>query len=149
MLLVLGLIEIGAVLLLSLWGIFDPGPGGLNLQPYNITHAPSANAFYLAVVFSIFGISGWEAAAPLAEEARDPRKTVPKALVLAVVFMMLFFSVCSYGLMIGSGYRPRSVARRLVHASGAGAGPPVLGIGLDHHPAGTAQLDCCGFDRLR
>jgi amino acid transporter len=102
-LLVLGLIEIAAVLALSLWGIFDPGPGGLNLQPYNISHAPSANAFYLAVVFSIFGISGWEAAAPVAEETREPRKTVPKALVLAVVLMMLFFTVCSYGLMIGWG----------------------------------------------
>jgi amino acid transporter len=101
--LILGLLEVAAVLVLSLWGIFAPGPGGFNFQPYNIGNIHDVHAFYLAVVFSIFAISGWEAAAPLAEETRAPRRIVPQALVGSVILMMVFFVICSWGLVVGWG----------------------------------------------
>jgi amino acid transporter len=98
-----GLAEIALVLVLSLWGFFDPGPGGVGLGPLNPGNAPSFHGLYLAVVFSIFAISGWEAAAPIAEESENPRKTIPRALIGSVLIMGAFLILCAWGIVTGWG----------------------------------------------
>lgn len=102
-LLVTGLIEIGIVVGLSVWGVFDPGPGGVSLSSYDPGNATSLNGLYLAVVFSVFAYTGWEAVAPVAEESEDPRRTVPRALIGTVICMGVLFSVCAWGLITGWG----------------------------------------------
>jgi amino acid transporter len=69
-LLVFGLAEVVLVLLLSVWGFFDAGPGGFTFAPLNPGNATSLNGFYLAVVFSIFAYTGWEGVAPIARRVR-------------------------------------------------------------------------------
>src|SRR5206468_3953845 len=58
---------------------------------------------FLGVVFSIFAFSGWEAAAPLAEESRDPRRNVPRALVGSVLILMVYFAFVTWGYLVGIG----------------------------------------------
>jgi len=101
-LLVFGLAEIVIVGALGLWGFFDTGPGGFNFSSYNPGNTTSHNLFF-AVVFSVFALTGWEAAAPIAEEAEDPKRTVPRALIYSVVIMGAFFAICSWGLILGWG----------------------------------------------
>jgi amino acid transporter len=101
-LLIAGLAEIVIVFGLSVWGFFDSGPGGLNLSSYNPGNTTSHDLFF-AVVFSIFALTGWEAAAPIAEETEDPKRNVPRALIYSVIFMGAFFAICSWGLVIGWG----------------------------------------------
>lgn len=101
-LLLLGLAEISVVLLLSLWGIADPGPGGMNLEGFDLG-GTSAHGLWFAVVFSVFALTGWESAAPLAEETARPRVNVPRALVGSVLIMGLFFTLCAWGLTLGWG----------------------------------------------
>lgn len=100
--LILGMAEIAIVALISLWGVFDPGPGGLNLQSFNPGNT-SAHGLWFAVVFSVFALSGWESAAPLAEETANPRVNVPRALIGAVLIMGVLFTVCAWGLTLGWG----------------------------------------------
>lgn len=100
---VAGAIEILLVLALAVQGFFDPGPGGVSLGVFNPGNAPSGNGLYLAVVFSIFAITGWESAAPLAEETRNPRRNVPRAIIWSIVFLGLFLVVASWGLLSGWG----------------------------------------------
>jgi len=38
-------------------------------------------------VYSVLAFGGFEGAAPLAEEARDPRRTIPRAVLLATLSM--------------------------------------------------------------
>ncbi|MGH9847305.1 MAG: APC family permease [Blastocatellia bacterium] len=76
MLVLFGATEIIIVLLLSVWGFFRAGSGGINFSSFDPANAPSSNGLYLAVVFSIFALTGWEGVAPLAEESENPRHRV-------------------------------------------------------------------------
>jgi amino acid transporter len=91
------------VMALAIWGIADPGPGGLNVTSFDPTNAPSARGLYRGVVFTIFAFAGWEALAPLAEEARRPRRSVPIAIVGAIVLVGVFMVISSWGLVVGWG----------------------------------------------
>jgi amino acid transporter len=102
-LLVFGGAEIALVLLLSLWGFFDTGPGGFSFAPLNPGDASSLNGFYLAVVFSIFAYTGWEGVAPIAEESENPRRNVPLGIYISIAILGVMFIVCFWGLLNGWG----------------------------------------------
>jgi amino acid transporter len=55
------------------------------------------------VLYAVFGIIGFEAAAPLGEEARNPRRTVPRAVVLACLSIGVFYLVCYYAASVYFG----------------------------------------------
>ena len=102
-LVVLGIIEISVVGILSIWGLFSPGDGGVNLSSFNPGNSPSWNGFYLAIVFSLFIMTGWEGAAAVAEESQNPRRFVPRALVLSVIIVGVFDVICFWLLLVGWG----------------------------------------------
>jgi amino acid transporter len=56
------------------------------------------------MVFAILAFIGFEAAAPLGEEARHPRRTVPRAVVGSAIAIGLFYVVCSYAWVFGAGF---------------------------------------------
>ena len=104
-LIMLGGAEIAIVLALALWSAFDPGPGGFNFEPVNPGNIGDvgANGLYLAVVFGIFSITGWEGACPIAEESENPRSTVPKALIISVLVTGSILVICTWFLLLGWG----------------------------------------------
>jgi amino acid transporter len=102
-LVVLGVLEVGIVVALAISGLLNPGSGGVDLSPFRAGTAPTPHGLYLAVVFSIGSYSGWEAAAPLAEESRGATRAVPLAMVLSLVGMGVFMVFCSWGILVGWG----------------------------------------------
>src|SRR5262249_25791513 len=103
-LVVLGVLEIGIVVLLAAWGLFVPGPGGVNLSGFDPANAViNPNLFSLGVVFSIFALTGWEGVVPLAEESANPRRVVPQALVGTILIMGVFLVFTAWGILIGWG----------------------------------------------
>jgi len=99
----LGAVEVAIVVALSIAGIIHAGPGGITAAPYNPVRAPSSNGLFLGVVFSIFAFTGFESVAPLAEETREPRRTLPRAIILSLLIMGAFYLFCSYGSLVGWG----------------------------------------------
>src|SRR5882757_3189042 len=55
-----------------------------------------------AIVFAIFSYVGFESAATLGKETRNPHKNIPKAIICTVIFAGLFFVLTSY--IIGVGF---------------------------------------------
>jgi amino acid transporter len=102
-LVITGLTEMAIMVALALHGFASPGPGGRSFAPFNPAHVPQSGSLFLAVVFSIFAYSGWEATAPLAEESRDPRRNVPLGLLGSVLAMILFLVITVWGYLIGIG----------------------------------------------
>jgi amino acid transporter len=102
-LLLFGAAEVVLVLLLSLWGFFDPGKGGFSFAPLNPGNATSLYGFYLAVVFSIFAYTGWEGIAPLAEESKNPRRNVPLGIYMSIAILGVLFILCFWGMLVGWG----------------------------------------------
>jgi amino acid transporter len=70
------------------------------------------------VLYAVFGIIGFEAAAPLGEEARDPQRTIPRAVVLACLGIGGFYLLCYYGMTVFFG------PARMASLVNIGAGDP-------------------------
>jgi amino acid transporter len=98
---VLGIIEIviflGVSLLLLLnaknpvnSAVFIPADG--NFKPA-----------FQGMVFCILAFVGFEAAAPLGEETREPRSTIPRAIILSCLLIGLFYIFCYYAATVYFG----------------------------------------------
>ncbi len=103
-LIVLGVLEMGIVVLLAAWGLFAPGRGGVDLSGFNPAKVASGPGFFsLGVVFSIFALTGWEGVVPLAEESQNPRRVMPQALLGTVTIMGVFLVFTAWGILTGWG----------------------------------------------
>ena len=102
-LVVMGVFEILVGLSLSLTGVFHPGPGGVNLTGFNPAHIGNSSCFFLAIVLSIFAFTGFESAAAVADESRDPKRIVPRAIIGSLALVGAFYVICAWGLQIGWG----------------------------------------------
>jgi amino acid transporter len=102
-LVILGGIELIVVLVLGLWGLANPGPGGLNFTPFNPGNATSISGLFIAAVFAIQAFTGWEGSAPMAEESENPSKNVPRALLGSVILFGVFIVIVQWGVMVGWG----------------------------------------------
>jgi amino acid transporter len=102
-LVILGGAEMLIVGTLALWGIFDPGKGGFNVSSFNPGNVANWSGFSLAVVFSIQGFTGWDGAAPLAEETADPKRNVPRAVIGSILILGVFLVLASWGITLGWG----------------------------------------------
>jgi amino acid transporter len=102
-LLLLGGAEIAVVLALAISGFANPGPGGVSLSVFNFGNKLALSGFTLAIVLSVQGLTGWEAAAPLAEETKDPKRNVPRSVMLSITLLGIFLVVTFWGVITGFG----------------------------------------------
>jgi amino acid transporter len=54
-------------------------------------------------VYSVLAFGGFEGAAPLAEEARNPRRTIPRAVLLATVCIGILYVFTTYAASVAFG----------------------------------------------
>lgn len=99
----LGSLEMIIIFALSLWGFAKPGPGGNTLEVFKPANIAVKSGFALAVVFSLQGLTGWEAAAPLGEETKNPRRNVSRATMLSIILLGVFLIISYWGQMTGWG----------------------------------------------
>ncbi|MCV7254317.1 APC family permease [Mycobacterium hackensackense] len=102
---VMGAAEIGTFLVLAVWMIVAGGHHN-TLAVFNPANAlePGWTGIFKAVVFSILAFQGFETAAPLAEEVKDPRRTIPRTIMYSAVACGAFYVLCSYASVIGWGF---------------------------------------------
>ncbi|MEU9796268.1 APC family permease [Streptomyces sparsogenes] len=97
------LFEITVGLALSLTGLFSPGPGGVNISGFDPSRIDNSSGFFLAIVLSIFAFTGFESAAAVGEESRDPKRLVPRAIFGSLALIGAFYVFCAWGLQTGWG----------------------------------------------
>jgi amino acid transporter len=101
---ILGGFEIAIFGALALWMLFS-NTGRLNLQPFNPNHAVGHwSGVFKGMVFAILAFIGFEASAPLGEEAKHPRRTIPRAVVGSALAIGVFYIICSYAWVFGAGF---------------------------------------------
>ncbi len=98
--------ELGVLLALALTILVQGAPGG-DWHPHVFSPGASPAGFSGVVVGAVFGVlafTGFEAPAYLGEEAENPRRTVPRAILMTtaaigVVFVFFFYvTTVGYGL---------------------------------------------------
>jgi amino acid transporter len=102
--LVLVLISSAVVLGFSLYIILRGGLGGdsLSAQPLNPFSISGLNLLY-GVLYGINMFIGFESAASLAEETDDPKRHVPRAVLISLTIVGLYFVVTAYAQAVGFG----------------------------------------------
>lgn len=104
---VVGAAEFLIVLALGVSGLLYPGPGGFSLLPFTFSFNPGGIATFsgvaLAIVLTVQGLTGWEAAVPLAEETQNPRRNVPRAIMASILIIGVMLVVVMWGQVIGWG----------------------------------------------
>jgi amino acid transporter len=99
---VLYVFEVLLLLALSLTILAKGGHSGLSGTPFSWPSGKSSDVL-LAFSLAVLAFGGFEAAAPLAEETRDPRRNVPIAVLGAVVVSGIIYVVGSYALVTAFG----------------------------------------------
>ena len=101
--LIFAALGVAAILLLALVILFKGGDSGLSLQPLNPGKAPSSQGLFLAVVLAFTGFIGFEAAAVLGEEAAEPLRAIPKAILTAVIVALVYYVFVTWMMSVGYG----------------------------------------------
>src|SRR3954463_10262572 len=101
---ILGGFEIAIFGGLAIWMLIS-NAGDVNLQPFNPSHAKGEwSGVFKGMVFAILAFIGFEAAAPLGEEARNPRRNIPRAVVGSAIVIGIFYVFCAYAWVFGAGF---------------------------------------------
>jgi amino acid transporter len=88
-------------LVLAVKVLIDGGPDGLSLDPFN--PSGSWNEVWDGLLIGILLFVGFEAAASIAEESKEPRKSIPRAVLLTISLSGAFFILMSYVAVVGFG----------------------------------------------
>src|SRR6202171_3178063 len=101
---VLGAFEIVVFLALAITLIIAAGSNN-TLSVFNPTtgNVHGWGSVFAGMVYTVLAFIGFEAALPLAEETRDPRRTIPRAVLLSCVLIGVFYLICYYGAMVYFG----------------------------------------------
>jgi amino acid transporter len=78
------------------------GTTGLTVQPFTPSKQPFSN-IGLAAIFGFLAFAGFEGAASLGEETRNPRRSIPLAMLGSVVGVGLFYIIVIYAQTVGFG----------------------------------------------
>lgn len=101
---ILGSLELLIMLALGINFLVHPGPHSSFTAPLNINLAPGHFQGVIAgMVFSILALSGFEAPAPLAQEAHRPATFIRRAVLLSLVVVGIFYIFMAFSSAIGWG----------------------------------------------
>lgn len=106
----LGILLIIEVVALFIVGIAIIVQGGANGIEFNAAFSPSSvlaggltGGAGIAFAFALASFIGFEATAIYGEESKDPKKTVPRATYISVLFITFLFAVVGLALVSGLG----------------------------------------------
>ena len=127
-----GGVEMIIVMALAISGFLIPPPGssGISLQVFNPANIGDFTLFSLAVVFTVQGLTGWEASAPLAEETKDPKRNVPLSVMLSILIIGSFLVIVFWGVITGFGNDPDAIT----------SSPDLPALALAHRVWGGAWI---------
>jgi len=109
------ILVIVAVVLVRLVGGSTPDEGtfadrGFTLDVFSVSPGTDVSAVFLGVVFGFLSFAGFEAAATLGEEAKNPRRDIPRAILGTALFGGVYFVVVTAVEMMAFGTDDAGVA---------------------------------------
>lgn len=96
--------EVGVVVLLAIIVVGHGGRSGLSLHPLSPTASPHGfHGLATGFVFAALSFVGFEAAATLGDEVREPRRLVPRAILVSSALVGLIYVFCVWAEVNGLG----------------------------------------------
>jgi amino acid transporter len=87
----------------------------------------------LGLILALFSYVGFESATTLGAEARDPLRTIPRAVIQSAAFSGLIFIACAYAEVLGfrTVNQDLGASQAPMHVLASVGGVPVLGLLID------------------
>lgn len=101
--LVFAVIGVVTVLVLAIAILAHGGANGITLKPLDPAASPSTHGLFLAVVLAFTGFIGFEAAAVLGEEAIQPLRVIPRAILGTVIVATVYYVFVTWAMAVGYG----------------------------------------------
>jgi amino acid transporter len=101
---------VSAVVLVRLLAGTAPQGRTFTLDVFTVPSGTGVSTLFLGVVFGFLSFAGFEAAATLGEEARHPRRDIPRAILGTAIFGGVYFVVVTAIEMMGFGSDAAGVA---------------------------------------
>lgn len=98
-----------AVLILSFAILAHGGAHGVVASPFT-ARGTTIGGLGLATVFALLSFAGFEGAAVLGAESIEPRRTIPRALIVSVVLAGVLYVFIAFAQTIGFGITARGTA---------------------------------------
>jgi amino acid transporter len=100
---ILGISEIAVFLVLAVFLLVHAG-GHNSGQVFTTHYSPTGLTGVIGgSVFTLLAFGGFEGAAPLAEETRDPRRTIQRAVLLATLLIGVLYVFTTYAVDVAFG----------------------------------------------
>ncbi len=100
---ILGISEIAVFLVLAVFLLVHAG-GHNSGQVFTTHYSPTGLTGVIGgSVFTLLAFRGFEGAAPLAEETRDPRRTIQRAVLLATLLIAVLYVFTTYAVDVAFG----------------------------------------------
>jgi amino acid transporter len=96
-------------LILAVTIIAKGGASGNTLSVFSTSHSSTNDVFH-GILFAVTLFIGFEAAASIGEEAREPHKAIPVALIGSVALAGFFYLLVTYAAAIGFGAKAAASA---------------------------------------
>ncbi|PWE53841.1 amino acid permease [Metarhizobium album] len=100
---VLVILEYLVVLVIDAAILFKGGDGGLTMAPFTPSAFLSGTPA-IGILFCFAAFIGFEATTIYSEEAREPRRTVPRATYISVLLIGVFYMFTSWLMVNGAGF---------------------------------------------
>lgn len=107
------LVSISAVVIgaFFIYIVIKGGTGGNSVTPFK----PSSSAdgwkgIFFGFIYAILLFTGFETAANLGEETREPARSIPRAIIMSVIVVGAFYLLAAYAQDIGFGLNAKSWA---------------------------------------
>ncbi len=101
--LTIALVSVGVVLGYSIWVILKGGSAGNSADAFNPSAVSGSNILY-GLLYATLIFTGFETAANLAEETENPRRSIPRAVMLSVLVVGVFYVIVMYALLAAFGF---------------------------------------------
>ena len=100
-----GLVTVTVVVILDVILTIKGGKYGQSLQPFTFGHTLQGgfSGIFYGLIFGVTSFIGFETAAVLGEETRNPRRAIPISVLVAVCFAIVFYVWTTYNIAIGVG----------------------------------------------
>jgi amino acid transporter len=75
-----------------------------SLKAFNPAEAPDMSSLLFGVLYGVLIFVGFETAANLAEETAEPKRSIPRAVLLSVGIVAVFYVIAAYAQIAGFGF---------------------------------------------
>lgn len=135
--------EVAVILVISIVILAKGGAHGLSAAPFNPGNSPKGlSGIALGMVYGVLSFVGFEAAATLGEETRDPRRNVPRGLVYSLLLVGVIYVFCTFAETVGFGTDPTGIGRLAADAA------PFTTLGQTYAPWMNLLISLAGISSI-